>query len=375
MGKYIKEKRNIESRVKWMFENKIQYFQPTICPAPKNYDENSIESVTEALKYFKPFTKKLVLQRKYMGSYCTLYLNRDHSKSYFVSRNGYVIKHIKGLKEASCKIHEEVFKDSPYDIEWILVEAEIIPWRALGGKLIDKEFGNYGYLHRSRRDYLENSEIVVKISKLKEEKLWDNPELKPHEKRQYTSIRDIEFPNTVEYSKDIELYDNQLEIFGKEDVLHFKPFSILKKVKYRGENILTATNDARLFCDDQIIISVDDKNSAIEFFEKNRTDQEEGIVVKPYEKNLVGIAPCLKVRTNEYLQLIYGVRFNRDFDYYMKKRRTSRKLYSSIRGYEIACQMLRTPISEIIPTNNKYEKLLYGAIDEENYLKQLDNRL
>jgi hypothetical protein len=365
-NKYLEDKKKADARVDWVIKNKIQWINPTISPAPKDVETGEIESLKKAMEYFTPYTKTVVLQTKYMGSYCTMYLNKDHSKSYFVSRNGFLIKHVEGLHEASKEIHSKLsYLDS---IEWIVVEAELMPWRTLGKGLIDEEYGNYGYLHSSHLNYLKSSSVWDKINNLKSKKPWEKEGLKQHEVRQYNSLRDI---TLEDYQKSIDLYNEQLRIFGKEGNIEFKPFNILKSIFTDGSEYFPEVQQTFLNEQDSLIISVDDYEKAYEFLESKKADNEEGIMVKPYEQHLINIAPCLKVRTNSYLQLIYGVNFDRDFDYYMSKRNINSKLKQSISDYETAIQMIRTPYNEIEKTRG----LIYKAIDAENFTKTLDTRL
>lgn len=368
-NKFLEEKKKADARVDWAIKNKVQWINPTISPAPKDVDSGEIESLKKAMEYYAPYTDKVLLQTKYMGSYCTMYLNKDHSKSYFVSRNGYLIKHVEGLHEASLELHSQLFYDNR--IEWIIVESELMPWRVLGKGLIDEEYGNYGYLHNSHLNFLKLSSIREKINTLKSQKLWEKENLKQHEIRQYNSIRDI---NVEDYQSSVDLYLEQLRIFGKEGAVHFKPFNVLKTVFDNGEEFFPPYHEV-FNSEDSLIVDVKDYKTAYEFLNKNKSNQEEGIMVKPLEQHLINIAPCLKVRTNDYLQLIYGVNFNRDFNYYMEKRNISSKLKQSISDYETAIQMIRTPYNKVVGSNNRYKSLLYKAIDAENYTKTLDTRL
>src|SRR5690349_1529525 len=88
------------NRIDWFCRNKVNDFSPTISPAPKNTNKQEIESIGEAVDYFlQQGENELVIQKKYMGSYCTVYLKRNLADTYFVSRNGYKIEHI-NLEEA-----------------------------------------------------------------------------------------------------------------------------------------------------------------------------------------------------------------------------------------------------------------------------------
>jgi len=369
-NKFIEEKRKADARVEWAIKNKVQWINPTISPAPKDVENKEIESLRKAMDYFAPYTDTLVLQTKYMGSYCCMYLNKDHSKSYFVSRNGYVINHVEGLHKASEKLQKQLFYLDT--MEWVIVESELMPWRALGKGLIDEEYGNYGYLHQSHLNYLKNSSILNKVEKIRIDSPWKKEGLKQHEVRQYNSLRDL---NIINYQESIDLYLKQLSIFGKDTEIEFKPFNVLKTIFSDGREIFSTKQETSLNSQDSLIVDVSDYKTAYAFLEKHKELNQEGIVVKPLKQQLINIAPCFKVRTNNYLQLIYGVNFDRDFDYYLEKRNISSKLRQSISDYETAIQMLRTPYVKIDNKNTMYKNLIYKAIDAENFTKTLDTRL
>lgn len=374
---YLKEKRQLETRIAWMFKNKVQYFQPTISPAPKH--NGVIESVEGALEYYKPFTDKVIVQKKHMGSYCLMYLNRDHSKSYFQSRNGYIIDHIEGLHGASVEIHDVLFAEHNSTVEWLLVEAELMTWKTMGSGLIEREYGNYARLHKERITYLSSSGVYEKINKLKEQNVWEKDGLKQHEQRQYNSVRDIN-TDLATYQSSWDLYQRQYEIFGLKEGLYFEPFSVLKTIKKDGTHTVGSSNAAMmrtlgsLSSTDAKLFDVSDTEGIQRYFDAIKTDEHEGIMIKPLNR-IVGIAPTLKVRTKAYLQLIYGLNFDRDYEYYYEKRNVKWKTRTSTAMYEIAMMMLHTPLSQIKPTNKRYEQLLYKVVGEENYLKTLDNRL
>ena len=85
----------VRNRIEWFCKNKINDFSPTISPAPKSKAKNEIESIEEAVNYYmKNGVAEFVVQKKYMGSYCTIYLKRNLEETYFVSRNGFKMDHI-----------------------------------------------------------------------------------------------------------------------------------------------------------------------------------------------------------------------------------------------------------------------------------------
>ena len=91
----MEDKTLIKKRIDWFCKNKINAFSPTISPAPKSVERNEIESLYEGILWFVlNGVKEIVIEKKYMGSYCDIYLHRRLEDTYLVSRNGYKINHL-----------------------------------------------------------------------------------------------------------------------------------------------------------------------------------------------------------------------------------------------------------------------------------------
>ena len=377
MANYKKKNRKnrdpkIDTRVKWMMKKKVNQISSIISPSEKSL--GVIEGVVTALEYYKDYTKQVVLQPKWMGSYCCMYLFKDHSKSYFTSRNGYLINFIEGLHEASQLIHDSYFQNNP-TLEWIMLEAELLPWSAMGKGLIEREFVAYADVHEKRIDLLQSSNIFDKIKTVKLGKPWLKPELKAHEKRQYKALEEIEIENLEQSKLSVTEYKEVLNQFGAEGPLEFKVFTELKCKYEKQPEFIFSTNVLNKPNKEHVVIDVTDTVEALRFFTKNAQLDREGIVVKPLEQNLINVAPCLKVRTNRYLQLIYGIDFKSNFNKYYDSRNIKRKLSQSISDYELAIQLKYIPREELTMSNKNYQRLLYLALDGEENLKMLDKSL
>ncbi len=387
------------NRIEWFCKSQINDFAPTISPAPKNVQNNEIESITEAVSYFldKGVTQ-LVVQKKYMGSYCSIYLKRNLSETYFVSRNGYKIEHIDlELALESIKgLHEKMIALYP-DFHTILIASELLPWKVLGTSLIDKEFIGYYDALSTQNEYLETSNLLEKIkivqgSESFQEYVSDKKNLsnaafknkhKSHIIRQYDALQKIQVPNVKQQKQSLDVFKKQIDIFGKEEPVHFKPFTILKIVFNSGQEVLPNSNltyqlvneDAFLKLDFTATNKQENINQIYDFFQKLTADNEEGIMIKPAESYVKGLPPCFKIRNNNYLTMIYGVNFDTNFKHYIEKRNIKNKLEQSINGWEINQQMLRIPYKNLNEENYLMRLLLLKRINNEEIEKKLDPRL
>lgn len=389
----------IRKRIDWFCINKVNDFSPTISPAPKNKGANEIESVREAIAYYlKNGVTEMVVQKKYMGSYCTIYLKRNLEETYFISRNGHKIEHI-DLKKAIASIselHQKMLVEFP-DFDTILIASELLPWKVLGGGLIEKEFVGYYDALQTQNSYLASSGLLEKIQKVKESELFTafsndkvnlkakefKSKYKSHIIRQYQALMEMKLPELEKQAVSLDVFKSQIDTFGKEESVHFKPFTVLKVVSESGKEVIPNSNLTYALVNEDAFLhlkfTAENTEEHIKmvytFFEKLAAENEEGIMIKPMENYIKDLPPCFKVRNNNYLTMIYGVNFHQDFDHYLEKRKIGRKLEQSINGWEINQKMLQIPYRSLNEENYLMKLLVLKRINNEEIEKNLDPRL
>ncbi|PXY42730.1 hypothetical protein DMB65_01530 [Flavobacterium cheongpyeongense] len=389
----------VRNRIDWFCKNKINDFSPTISPAPKNKSKNEIESIEEAINYYlDKNVNEFVVQKKYMGSYCTIYLKRNLEETYFVSRNGFKMDHIDVEKaiDSLKELHTKMVSTFP-DFETILIASEVLPWKILGAGLIEKEFAGYYEALKTYNEYLKASGLLEKLVSVKNEESFttyvlDKKQLtrkefgstyKTHIVRQYEAVQAVKIPDLDKQQESLTVFKNQIDTFGNEGEIHFKPFTILKIVTASGDETLPNSNlTYELVNDDAFLhleITASNKEQKLKeiysFFEKLTNDNEEGIMIKPVQNYIKNLPPCFKVRNNNYLTMIYGVNFHQDFDHYIDKRNIKKKLEQSINGWEINQKMLQIPYKDLGDENYLMRLLLLKRINNEEIEKTLDPRL
>lgn len=394
----MEDKNIIKKRINWFCKNKINAFSPTISPAPKSLERNEIESLYEGILWFlKTGVSEIVIQKKYMGSYCDIYLHKNLEKSYLVSRNGFQINHLDKEKwlNALKELHAQF---SWENVEIRIIQSELMPWSVLGKGLINNEFSGYYISHRIHCDYLEESDLYEKLNKIKQTpefisftedaKTLSQKELKEkypmHVIRQYEAIKKFKFLHLENYRKNIQLFKNQLDVFGKDSEIYFKPFNILKEIHSDGSE--TFVNDNLSFKqindDDFLHYTFENQEDFEQKFPEiqhwvNEINQnnEEGVMIKPRTAFLSGMPPAFKVRNNNYLTLVYGVDFQDRLQEYIAKRNIKSKLKCSINDWAINQKMIKTPYQEIDEENYYFKNLILDRILGEEIEKQLDSRL
>ncbi|ATA68967.1 hypothetical protein CGC48_10270 [Capnocytophaga cynodegmi] len=394
----MEDKNIIKKRIDWFCKNKINAFSPTISPAPKSLERNEIESLYEGILWFlKAGVSEIVIQKKYMGSYCDIYLHKNLEKSYLVSRNGFQINHLDKEKwlNALKELHARFSWES---VEIRIIQSELMPWSVLGKGLINNEFSGYYISHRTHCDYLEESDLYEKLNKIKQTtefisftedaKTLSQKELKEkypmHVIRQYEAVKKFKFLHLENYRKNIQLFKNQLDVFGKDSEIYFKPFNILKEIHSDGSE--TFVNDNLSFKqindDDFLHYTFENQEDFEQKFPEiqhwvNEINQnnEEGVMIKPRTAFLSGMPPAFKVRNNNYLTLVYGVDFQDRLQEYIAKRNIKSKLKCSINDWAINQKMIKTPYKEIDEENYYFKNLILDRILGEEIEKQLDSRL
>jgi len=390
--------KKLKNRIDWFCSNKINAFSPTISPAPKSLPRNEIESIYEGVLYFfERGVSEIVVQRKYMGSYCDIYLQKNLNETYFVSRNGYLIDRIdlEQAKEACRHIHSRFDWNN---LQTVIIQSEMMPWSAMGQTLIDNEFIGYLNVHQNHCSHLEQSDLYEKIRAAKQSDSYrkyldfkeehSNKEVKEHFPshivRQYESLSEFKTVDMEDYRKYVDIYATQIGHFGKTGEIYFKPFNILKKVYNDGSELIINDNISYREVNDDIFLNlptgnVKEMNSSIEkvyeWFEQLESENEEGIVIKPRQAFIKNIPPALKIRNNQYLVMIYGIDFQTNFDYYFQKRKITGKLECSINDWMLNWEMLNVKYKDIDKENYYMKNLVFDRIRGEMIEAGLDKKL
>ena len=388
----------VKNRIDWFCANKINAFSPTISPAPKSLQRNEIESIYEGVRYFfEQGVSEIVVQRKYMGSYCDIYLQKNLEDTYFVSRNGYLVSHIDlaAAKQACVALHRRF---DWANLQTVIIQSEMMPWSALGKPLIDNEFIGYLNVHQNHSNCLEQSDLYAKIAAVKQSEPYlqymaykaehSMDEVRTHFPahivRQYESLSAFKALDLAEYRKYINIYAAQVAHFGQTGDIYFKPFNILKKVFDDGTELIVNDNlSYREVNDDEFLIlpmnNEEEMNSSVEkiyeWFAQLEAENEEGIVIKPRQAFIKNLPPAFKVRNNQYLVMIYGIDFQSNYPHYFYKRKITRKLQCSINDWMLNWDMLHIKYADIDKENYLLKNLIFDRIMGEQAEAGLDTRL
>ena len=357
-----------QRRLNYLMDNGIGYVGGTISPAPKDEETGEFESLKAGLDYYKGKVKEVVLQPKYMGSRAQVYLNRDIEKCYATSRNGYKIKtDLTNMFTDQLKQQETIM--GAFNIQELVMDGELMPWAALGSGLIDAQFGVIDRAVESELEFLMENGFdeafqdlqtsYVESGFVEDRNKMNKKELAKQYGHSYNNFKSLQweidrFQSVEVHQKAWETYHDQVEIYGVDGEIHYKPFRILKATKteeHGGETFSVDMNSSMQFGtinDDEIcVINFEDENYlefAQEWYDKTtKIDKMEGCVIKPNDKeNPEWLAPFMKVRNTDYLHIIYGydMNFPKKFDKLFKQKNIGRKLRASIAEYKLGEKML-----------------------------------
>lgn len=327
-------------------EKGVRYISGTMPPAPSSGD--GLETLKACFDYYaKRGVTEVVLQPKYMGSRVQLYLNRDRAKSFAVSRSGWVMRPIPGLEELVDAWYSQVFSDLAVATE-VVLDGELLPWRALGAGLIDKEFTPYGAL------------IEEELGAL-----WDDPWFKQSKLGQEFDVLTKEGHKLA--------YEDSLALYSGDTPLEYKPFDVLLVDGVRPE--LDAYEAFELYNKDtQFVVQLNDAGSraaAQEFYDTLTVSLGyEGVVAKPLdcEGDECNATPYMKVRNSEYLRLIYGYDYMDRLNHLIRQKNISGKAATAIREYNMACEMLTA-------SEERRQELIVKMIGELRREAEFDPRL
>ena len=303
-----------------------KFISGTMSPSRSTREE--LEPIKSAIQYFHTEgVEKVIIQPKYMGSRLQVYLHRDRTLDFAVTRSGTKAGNIKVLETVYDHWHN-ILDSQEFWEDCLVLDGELLPWSAIGKELIDKDFLQYGKSIQNELSTLNNDPVFSQFAE------QIGLDAKAHK-------------------KEIDIFMEQLELYGNEHPVYYNPFSILS---VDGKNY-TKENQLNIFThllpkEPYMVLNLNDVNAveqAESFFESLTTlsmtgDSKfahEGVVIKPlvYKE---GVAPYMKVRNEQYLHLIYGYDYKFDYQKMVDKKRIGKKLKLSIDEFEIGMKMLES---------------------------------
>ena len=301
-------------------ESGARFLSGTIAPAPAT--ETALESPEAALATLRQHgVTRCIVEPKYMGSRAQVYLFRDApERSFAISRKGFVIR-APEVKPVLAEVYHQ-FVGQDFWKDTLVLDGELMPWRAIGGQLIDSEFERYG------------AAVEAEVSVLAQDPVFQG------------------FGIGAEYQAEtrqagLQIFREQVQLYGAEGTPHYKPFTVLS---VDGEDWL-GRDQAEIFPlvapnEPYLVLNLEDGSaeaSLVQFFGELTTDaQMEGVVIKPCVMD-GDMLPFMKVRNERYLHIIYGYDYQLRYAGMCAKKRIARKLAVSKKEFFLGRTMLSAP--------------------------------
>jgi len=412
-----KEQDEMGKRIYHLVKNKVNFISGTVAPASSSKRENysNIEDLRIGFEFLSSqydYNYTLSVQPKFMGSRCNIYLFASNPElSYAVSRNGYLItKERVDLTTIYSKLHSKLENwMNENSIQMVILDGELLPWSALGKDLIDRDFipvkaglevevecgkqFDFDFHYNAMKQNLNN--IIPEKEFVKLSKKEQQDKLPQHQLQNYKTYLDTicSYQSTNQMEELLEVYSKQLELYGQDGELDYKPFSILKII-YNDESETIPLLDKTLTqsqmyqmlysgneLDSQLVLTITPENYKTqytvlkEWFDKKTIHEGyEGIMLKPDIINIDKL-PLLKVRNPDYLTIIYGYDYKLEHNYKLlvDKKTTSRKIYQSIKEFKLGMNLLSMNYSNL--GADEYKARLENFINCELDGTNLDPRL
>ncbi|WP_284642023.1 metallophosphoesterase [Paenibacillus silviterrae] len=388
-------------RLHYCSRNRINFISGTMSPADKNEETNELESLKRGLDYFRERgVQQVALQPKYMGSRCNVYLNKDLEQCFAVSRNGYKINHVV-LTEIYGKLLQKFggFMEER-KIAMMILDGELLPWKALGEGLIERQFKPIEKALETELTFLQQNGFEEAFSNLIAEYEASGFEKDQHhiaksalsekygpsvyQNYKYVhEIRDTYVPLT-EHVDAYQTYRRQLELYAEDEAMEYKPFAVLKIVYEDGKEEIPEWKTSEMYGflskDEALMLDLaepDCLENAERFFSKLTMENHmEGIVIKPEIWNGKTV-PYMKVRNPEYLSIIYGYdyRFPHKYRKLLKQKNVNQKLRTSLNEYQLGMRMLAVPFEGITPEHEAYKEVAVNLLFEVAQEREIDPRL
>jgi predicted kinase len=336
--------------LKRTINNGVRYISGTMAPAQST--DTEIESLTSGLEYFKDKgVKEVILEPKYMGSRCQMYLYRGQpEKCFLVSRNGYKIRMTEDL---TTMLQTELAKYESWNLELfteeLILDGELLPWTTLGLSLVEEQFKAY--------ELLVHNELAI---------LAQDEEFAALDFKQKINAQEL-------LENDLKTFSETLDLYSKVDKPYFKPFAVLRQDGVAYDNKFSVSASYDIIGEDAALI-VDFNNpeafkQAKEFFDFLTVDKQmEGLVIKPLD-GPADVAPYMKVRNENYLTLVYGYDYKRRYEALCRQKRVGGKLKISNKEFDLGLQMLSADNGPALT------EAIVKMIAELNAEKTLDPRL
>lgn len=337
----------------------LLYLPPTMSPPETASEGEFLEHPREAFSYFRTRgLPRVICQEKHMGSRAIVLVGRtaeaiEERFGLRVERGGVIVTRTgrpffrDGEEEASVLDRTRAALDATgaweqLGTDWILLDAELLPWSAKAGDLVRSQYAAVGRAaHSGLAGVLGDMQRAADRGGL-------DPDLLDRTLRRQQASEDY-----------VEAYRRYCWRVDSPADLRLAPFHILasegqvhidKPHPWHLETIRSWCQAAPEFLHETASLEVDladeaSEKAAIEWWLERTTAGSEGMVVKPLDWIVRGrkglVQPAIKCRGREYLRIIYGPEYTEPENLErLRSRSVGRKRSLALREFALGLEAL-----------------------------------
>jgi protein phosphatase len=304
------------------------YLPPTMSPVETSAREGWLERPEEAFAFYRERGQRaIVLQEKHMGSRACLVLCRDAEaarrrfgvisgesgaiwtrtgRAFFPKREE--TEALLGRLRTACDaigLWEELKSD------WLLFDAEIMPWSAKASALIEQQYAPVAAASRAGLSLAHEAAVRAAARGAPVEALRDRLAVRAEKAERYARAWS---PYVWPVNSLDDLKVAPFHLLASDGATHFDKdhhwhMAIAERLAATSVPSIMSTRWRTLALDDEAACAV-----AVAWWETLTGSGGEGMVVKPRDFIARGakglIQPALKVRGPEYLRIIYGPEYD-----------------------------------------------------------------
>lgn len=314
------------------------YIPPTMTPPPQAATaEGYLEHPAEAIAYYRSHeVNTIIAEKKHMGSRAILLLFRDEQAAVpyigrplhgtIYTRTGRAFFQHDLEREVLLELQKQLNNAGyfeKYQTDFVLMDAEIVPWNLKARELIASQYGHVSEAATMDRDYILNQLRKAQTT--------------GHEVNDWIDEWTIKQQNATIFRETFQQYCWDTK--GIEGI-RIAPFHILAHstgsyMAQTHEWHMEHAQELAQYCtwfmptEYKVITDEASEQEVIQWWEQLTEDGHEGIVIKPenmtmyYREQL--IQPAIKVRGRKYLHMIYGIDYLHPQHLSRLKQRKTRK--------------------------------------------------
>jgi protein phosphatase len=306
----------------------LAYLPPTMSPSDTSVREGWLERPEEALAYFRNRgVGEVVCEEKHMGSRAVIALCRtaDAAKARFGAtgeetgaiwtRTGRTFFNDRAMTEGlltrlrsavgSADLWEEL------DTDWLLLDAEIMPWSAKAGSLIESQYApvavsSHAGFTAAADAFARASDRGLEVATVRDHFAARAQRATLYGKAWTPYVWPVSGVGDLKVAP-FHLLASEGRVWLDQD--HVWHMGLADRMAAAGDNVVSRTQWRTVALGDERAV-----RDAIAWWEALTSDGGEGMVIKPREFVARGrndlIQPALKVRGHEYLRIIYGPEYD-----------------------------------------------------------------